>query len=70
MTDKMDTSHLDPMECITLAEQLGEQARAHPEAIPLAAQQEELDRRLAALENGELPSAETWEEVEAWLQSR
>jgi putative addiction module component (TIGR02574 family) len=71
MNGDIDISHLSPAECILLAEQLWEKARAHPEAIPItAAQQEELGSRLDALERGDLPPAETWDDVQASLRSR
>jgi putative addiction module component (TIGR02574 family) len=71
MDSDIDISNLSPAECILLAEQLWEKARAHSEAIPVTdAQQKELGRRLDALERGELPPAETWDAVQAWLRSR
>jgi len=71
MSGEIDISHLSPADCILLAEQLWEKARTHPEVIPVtAAQQNELRRRLDALEGGELPPAETWDDVQAWLRSR
>ena len=69
--DDIDTSHLSPAEYILLAEQLWEQARAHPEAIPVTpAQREELDRRLDALETGSMPPGESWEVVRERLFRR
>lgn len=71
MKDGIDISRLSPAECILLAEQLWEHARTHPEAIPVtAAQREELDRRLDALETGKMPPGETWEVVRDRLFSR
>jgi putative addiction module component (TIGR02574 family) len=71
MDSDIDISNLSPAECILLAEQLWEKARAHSESIPVtAAQQKELGRRLDALKRGELPPAETWAAVQAWLRSR
>jgi putative addiction module component (TIGR02574 family) len=70
MAQAIDLSHLSPAECILLAEQLWEQARAHPEAIPVTeAQRDELNRRLDALEAGKLPPGEPWEQVKSWLRS-
>jgi putative addiction module component (TIGR02574 family) len=71
MDSDIDISNLSPAECILLAEQLWEKARAHSDSIPVtAAQQKELSRRLDALERGELPPAESWDDVQAWLRSR
>jgi putative addiction module component (TIGR02574 family) len=71
MKDEIDTSHLSPAECILLAEQLWEQARAHSEAIPVTtAQREELDRRLDALETGKMSPGESWEVVRERLFRR
>jgi putative addiction module component (TIGR02574 family) len=71
MNRDIDISHLSPAECILLAEQLWEKARAHSEAAPITvAQQEELGRRLDALERGELPPAETWDDIQAQLRPR
>jgi putative addiction module component (TIGR02574 family) len=64
MKDAIDISHLSTAECILLAEQLWEQARAHPEAIPVTpGQLEELNRRIDALEAGTMPPGDTWEVV-------
>ncbi len=64
MNPEIDISQLSPAECILLAEQLWEQARAHPEAVPITpAQLEELNRRLDALESGKMPPGEPWEVV-------
>jgi putative addiction module component (TIGR02574 family) len=71
MSRHFDTSNLSPSECILLAEQLWEQARAHPETIPLTtAQLDELYRRLDAYERGEMPAGEPWEVVRDRLFSR
>jgi putative addiction module component (TIGR02574 family) len=71
MTRHFDTSALSPSECILLAEQLWEQARTHPEAIPVTpAQLEELYRRLDAYERGDMPPGEPWEIVRARLFGR
>ncbi len=64
----IDISQLTPAECILLAEQLWEQARSHPEALPVPdAHLTELYRRLDAAERGDLPPALPWDEVDAWL---
>jgi len=71
MTDAshpFDISHLTQAECILLAEQLWERARAHPEAIPVTdAQVAELNRRLDAFERGDMPPGSPWDDVDAWL---
>jgi putative addiction module component (TIGR02574 family) len=64
MSTEFDLSGLSPTECILLAEQLWEQARMHPDAVPITdAQRDELKRRLDALESGEMPAGEPWEIV-------
>jgi putative addiction module component (TIGR02574 family) len=71
MTQELDISRLTPAECISLAEQLWEQARAHPEAVPVTqAQLEELHRRLDAIEAGNMPRGEPWESVRDRLLRR
>lgn len=68
MHPDIDTSQLSPAECILLAEQLWEQARNHPEAVPIPPEHlKELHRRLDAYERGEMPPGQPWEEVDAWL---
>lgn len=64
MTQDIDITHLSPAECILLADQLWEQARAHAEAIPVTpAQLEELNRRIDALDAGTMEPGEPWEVV-------
>jgi putative addiction module component (TIGR02574 family) len=64
MSTELDFSSLSPSECILLAEQLWEKARTHPKAVPItAAQQEELKRRIDALDSGEMASGEPWDAV-------
>lgn len=64
MKPAIDISQLSPAECILLAEQLWERARSHPEAVPVTdVQMTELNRRLDALERGEMPPGEPWEIV-------
>ncbi|HEX4138975.1 MAG TPA: addiction module protein [Candidatus Methylacidiphilales bacterium] len=64
MLPDFDINSLSPSECILLAEQLWEHARAHPEAAPLTPdQQVELKRRLDALDSGDMPPGEPWEIV-------
>lgn len=64
MANEFDISHLSPVECILLADQLWEQARAHAEAIPVTAEQvEELHRRLDALDGGKMEPGEKWDIV-------
>lgn len=62
-------STLSPAQCILLAEALWEHARVHPDAVPVTeAQRAELLQRVEALEKGELPPAEPWADVQAWLK--
>ena len=50
MNPDIDTSQLSPAECILLAEQLWEQARNHPEAVPIPPEHlKELHRRAGCL---------------------
>jgi len=71
MKPEIDISQLSPAECILLAEQLWEQARAHAEAIPVTpAQLEELNRRLDALNSGTMAPGEPWEVVSERLWGR
>lgn len=64
MKDDLDPSRLSTAECVLLAEQLWEQARAHPEAVPVTpAQLDEIHRRLDALESGQMSPGEPWELV-------
>jgi putative addiction module component (TIGR02574 family) len=59
-----DINGLSPAECILLAERLWEQARIHAEAVPITdAQRDELKRRVAALDSGEMAPGEPWEAV-------
>ena len=63
----VDISRLSPAECILLAEELWEKARLHPENIPVSdAQKQELARRWAAFEAGEMPTL-TWPEAKRRL---
>lgn len=71
MNAEFDITQLSPSECILLAEQLWEQARAHQEAVPLTpAQRDELNRRLDALDSGEMAAGEPWEVVRERLFRR
>lgn len=64
MTHDDDPSRLSTAECVLLAEQLWEHARAHPDEVPVTpAQLDEIHRRLDALESGEMPPGEPWELV-------
>jgi putative addiction module component (TIGR02574 family) len=68
---EIDTSHLSPVECILLAEQLWEQARRNADAIPVTDEQmAELNRRMDAIESGEMPPGEPWEIVKKRLWPR
>ncbi len=71
MTQGIDISSLSPAECILLAEELWQRARSHPDALALTpAQQEELHRRLDALESGAIRPGESWEAVRQRLWGR
>jgi putative addiction module component (TIGR02574 family) len=64
MKGDLDPSRLRIAECVLLAEQLWEQARAHPEEVPVTpAQFDEIHRRLDAFESGQMPPGEPWELV-------
>jgi putative addiction module component (TIGR02574 family) len=67
MTRDLDISRLTPAERIQLAEDLWDSLADDAEALPLTpAQREELDRRLAAADRGEV-SYSTWPEVKSRL---
>ena len=71
MTQEVDISRLSPAECILLAEQLWERASSHPEAVPVPPEHlEELHRRLAAIESGDMGPGEPWEIVRDRLWPR
>lgn len=71
MTRHFDISGLSTSECLLLAEQLWEKARANPDAIPLTpAQLDELNRRFDAYERGDMPPGESWEIVRARVFGR
>ncbi len=68
MKPDLDISQLSPAECILLAEELWDRARAHPEAIPVPPEQlAEIERRIAAIDRGEMGPGEPWEVVRARL---
>jgi len=68
MKHEIDTSQLSPAECILLAEQLWDQARNHPEAVPVPKEHlEEIERRIAAIDAGAMRPGEPWETVQARL---
>jgi putative addiction module component (TIGR02574 family) len=71
MITDLDISRLSPAECILLAEQLWERARNHPEALPVPPEHlQELNRRLNALDSGEMAAGEPWEVVRERLWRR
>lgn len=71
MTIDFDIAALSPSECILLAEQLWEKARAHPDAVPVTPEQRaELERRILALDSGDMPPGEPWEIVRERLFRR
>ncbi|MEO2089600.1 MAG: addiction module protein [Gemmataceae bacterium] len=71
MKPDIDISKLTPAECILLAEELWERARACPEAVPVPAEHlEEINRRIAAIDAGEMPPGDDWEIVRARLWGR
>jgi putative addiction module component (TIGR02574 family) len=66
----VDFSHLSISERILLAEEIWDSIGNQTEKVPAPSSHlEELHRRLDALECGDLPPAESWEDVKAWLQS-
>jgi putative addiction module component (TIGR02574 family) len=67
MTHGIDINRLTPAERIMLAEDLWESLASDHEPLPLTpAQSEELDRRLAAADRGEL-SYSCWADVKGRL---
>ena len=73
MTDthrSFDYSHLSSAERILLVQEIWDSLANDPQAFPLTqAQQQELERRLAASDRGELAYA-PWEDVKRWLLNR
>jgi putative addiction module component (TIGR02574 family) len=68
MKPDLDISQLSPAECILLAEELWDRARANPEAIAVPPEQlAEIAHRIAAIDRGEMGSGELWEVVRARL---
>jgi putative addiction module component (TIGR02574 family) len=68
MTRHLDISSLTPAERIMLAEELWDSLASDHDPLPLTpAQGEELDRRLAAADRGEL-SYSSWADVKGRLQ--
>jgi putative addiction module component (TIGR02574 family) len=68
MIPDIDISQLSPAECILLAEELWERARAHPDALPVPAEHlAEIERRIAAIDSGAMASGESWETVRTRL---
>jgi putative addiction module component (TIGR02574 family) len=71
MKPDLDLSQLSPAECILLAEELWDRARAHPEAIPVPAEHlAEIERRIEAMDGGAMGSGEAWEVVRFRLWGR
>jgi putative addiction module component (TIGR02574 family) len=72
MTDKpqpFDFSHLTVAERIELAMQLWDSILPHADQVPLTeAQKQELDRRMAAYDAGDMPPGSPWEEIEQQLR--
>ncbi len=67
MTTGPDISHLSPAERILLAQALWDSLLPSQESQPLTpAQQQEIERRLAAAERGEI-SYSSWEDVKRRL---
>jgi putative addiction module component (TIGR02574 family) len=63
-------SHLTIPERILLVEEIWDSIGDHSENVPVPSSHlEELHRRLDALDRGDLPPAESWEDVKAWFQS-
>ena len=71
MKPDIDISQLSPAECILLAEELWNRVSSHPEAIPVRPDHlAEIQRRVDALDSGEMPPGEPWEVVRARLWGR
>jgi putative addiction module component (TIGR02574 family) len=67
MTDEIDITRLSPAERILLAEDLWDSLAAGQEPPPLTpAQFEELERRLAAADRGEM-SYSSWDDIKLRL---
>jgi putative addiction module component (TIGR02574 family) len=67
MTHHLDISRLTPVERVMLAEELWDSLTADPESLPLtAAQSDELGRRLAAADRGEVTYS-SWKDVKRRL---
>ena len=67
MKPEIDISQLSPAERILLAEDLWDSVTAEQDAPPLTPeQQQELERRLAAADRGEMAYS-TWDEVKRRL---
>jgi putative addiction module component (TIGR02574 family) len=67
MTRDIDITGLTPIERVTLAQDLWDSLAASQESFPLTAEQtEELDRRMAAAERGEI-SYSSWTKVKQRL---
>ena len=64
MTRDFDISQLSPAERILLVEELWDSLAAEANCEPISPEQlSELNRRLDALESGEIPPGEPWEVV-------
>jgi hypothetical protein len=71
MKQDIDISQLSSAECMVLAEELLERARAHPEPILVPpGQLEELNRRLDTLDTGTMEPGEPCEIVQHRLYKR
>jgi putative addiction module component (TIGR02574 family) len=71
MARLIDTSDLSTSECILLAEQLWDQARRNPGAIPVTESQlAELRGRLEALDSGKMGKGKPWDIVNNRLLRR
>ncbi len=65
MTTGLDINHLTPAERILLVQELWDSLAPGQESQPLApAQQQEIERRLAAADRGEITYA-SWEDVKS-----
>jgi putative addiction module component (TIGR02574 family) len=66
----IDLSALSPAECMLLAQELWDRVHEEAQALPMPAEQRaEIERRLAAVNDGTMP-VHRWEEVKQRLLNR
>jgi putative addiction module component (TIGR02574 family) len=68
MKPDIDISQLSPAECILLAEELWDRARAHPDAVHVHPEHlAEVQRRIEAIDSGAMEQGNSWESVRSLL---